>query len=125
MRGIIAWELPEAERARLLGMIAPCYPDIIAHHVTHIFNGSDTDPLPEQQTCTVIGVANNDDGVQALVVEMGVARPDGKIHHVTWSIDRAKGRKPKDSNDVVKEGYVPISPIVVAVIPKFFQHGSM
>lgn len=125
MRGIIAWELPQSERARLLGMFPPRYPDVIAHHITHVFNGRDTDPLPEQRSCTVIGVADNDEGVQALIVDMGMPRPDGEIYHITWSLDRAKGFAPKDSKAVAKRGFVPTTPIIIEVEAKFFMHGSM
>ena len=40
-------------------------------------------------------------------------RPDGSIYHITWSIDRARGRKPVESNDVIARlGWRPVEPPV-------------
>ena len=52
-------------------------------------------------------------GVQALVLRIAgtTARPDGSRWHVTWSLDRAAGRKPVESNTVIAErGWSAVDP---------------
>ena len=48
-------------------------------------------------------MADDAAGVQAMVVRIGGSerRPDGGTWHITWSLDRAKGRKAGESNDVI------------------------
>jgi hypothetical protein len=62
-------------------------------------------------------------GVQALVVEIdgSVTRPDGSIYHITWSLDRAAGRKPLESNAVLLSGWHRVRPIKIALIPRSFD----
>ena len=51
----------------------------------------------------MVGVADDGEGVQALVVEIGGGtwRPDGSTYHVTWSL--ADGRGAVESYDVIRE----------------------
>jgi hypothetical protein len=101
--------LPEDERSKLMRFIVPAYPDVIAHHVTAQF-GKDPQ-MPDFVTAEVIGFADDGEGVQALIVRINgsTRRPDGGTYHITWSIDRSKGRKPVDSNTVIAEkGWTPL-----------------
>lgn len=57
------------------------------------------------------GEADDEVGVQALVVEIGgtTARGDGSHFHITWSL--APGRAAKESNDVIgQRGWRAIDP---------------
>lgn len=107
MSAYTGWLLPDEERERLLKLFPPHYPDVIAHHVTLDFGVPDDTPLPPQVEAEVVGVADDASGVQALVVSIDgkLGRPDGSIFHITWSIDREKGRKPVHSNEVVRHGW--------------------
>lgn len=120
-RRIIGWKLDRAERADLLAALPPAYPDVIADHVTLKVGAHDREPLPEATTGQVVGVADDSLGVQALVVSIGgsTARPGGGTYHVTWSIDRKRGRRPVDSNRVIAErGWTPLSePRSIALLP--------
>lgn len=124
MKGWVAFELPEHERARLLGLIAPVYPDVIAHHITHAFGVPDTYELPQQTTGRIVGIADDGAGVQALVIDMGSERPMGGTYHCTWSLDRAAGRTPKQSNDVIAQGWEKCYPIeITGLVARFFPFG--
>lgn len=103
--GYIAWELDKGEVATLMGTIRPAYPDVIAHHVTYAFGVDETHPLPADTVGHLIGIVDDGEGVQAVVVEINdtTARADGSTYHVTWSIDRDRGRKPVHSNDVIRK----------------------
>lgn len=93
----VGWELDAQDRDTLLGMIEPAYPDVIAHHVTlHMGEGA----LPEANAGSVVGFIDDGAGVQALIVKINgtTDRPGGGTYHITWSIDRAAGFKPVDSN---------------------------
>ena len=77
--------------------------------------------------CRIIGRADDDEGVEAMVVEIdGTSdRPDGSTFHITWSLDRAKGRGAIESNDVIRErGWTAFdAPVDVSVIPARFSSG--
>jgi len=108
---VSGWKLPAADRARLLARIAPIFPDVVADHVTLQVSGDP--PLPHETAGEVVGVTDDGEGVQALVVRIGgtTDRPDGSTYHITWSLDRGKGRQAKESNDVIAaRGWRPLEP---------------
>jgi hypothetical protein len=118
--GYEAFVLTEASRASLLEQFPPKFPDVIAHHITHRFGVHKPAemPAPTPTSFEVVGYAA-DDSLEALVVRkrtaVGQNRPDGKPYHITWSLDRSKGRKPVDSNAVIANGFEPIDkPVIVA-----------
>jgi hypothetical protein len=119
------WELPIWERRRLAEHFPPTYavdPDL-QHHVTFAYGVNHDSPLPVATCGLVVGHADDLKGVQALVVEIdgSVRRPDGSIYHITWSLDRAAGRKPVESNAVLLFGWRTVEPIQIALIPRFFD----
>lgn len=127
MKGYVGWLLPEPERAKLLGLIPPVYPDVIAHHVTLAHGVDEADPLPTETSATVVGVTDDREGIQTLVVEIGgtTDRPDGWTYHITWSLDREHGYTAKMSKDAILAcGWTPVTPIPVALRPMFFPFGS-
>ena len=115
------WKLDLEHRAMLLKRFPPVWPDVIADHVTLMPSSTEKNTVPEADHGKVVGHVNDGDGLQALVVEIDgtTVRPDGRTYHITWSIDRARGRKPKDSNDVLaRSGWEPLNnPIVISLIP--------
>lgn len=95
------WKLAARDRLRLLELFEPTWPDIIADHVTHGLSDERAALL-----CTageVVGSVDDGEGLQTLIVAIGgsTTRPDGKTYHITWSIDRARGRRPVESNEVI------------------------
>lgn len=99
------WALSDADRDRLLEIIPPLFPDVIAHHVT-LKNPSSTAPEPAE--ITIVEEVVDPDGVQALVVTVSIngstpttKRDDGNYYHITWSIDRAAGKKPFSSVEAI------------------------
>ena len=117
------WQLPKGERDRILAMIPATYPDLVAHHVTEAL-GDNTLPVPPEVKCEIVGWADDGKGVQALVVRINGSskRPMGGIYHITWSLDRAAGFKPVDSNKVIAEnGWTPFACLTeIKVTPKVF-----
>ena len=100
---IIGWKLDRGDREWLLDRFPPIWPDVIADHVTLASSKDCEIGLPPEARAMVVGHVNDESGLQALVVEIGdtTDRPDGSTFHITWSIDRAAGREPKDSNEVL------------------------
>lgn len=94
------WLLPEQDRARLLRQVPPAYERVVAHHVTF---APEDQPTPHADGGEVVGVADDGEGVQALVVRIDGAtgRPDGGAYHVTWSL--GSGRRAVESNQVIAE----------------------
>ncbi|WJY19880.1 hypothetical protein QQS45_06610 [Alteriqipengyuania flavescens] len=99
----IGWRLPRDERERLLARFPPVWPDIIADHVTLDADASAERALSETRAGEVVGHVNDGEGLQALVVAIDGTprRPDGSTYHITWSLDRERGREAKDSNAVL------------------------
>jgi len=120
-RGYVGWALPEAERARLLALVPPRYARTVAHHVTLAFGVGAEHPLPTEREGTVLGLADDGEGVQALVVAIaGTAeRPGGGTYHVTWSL--GPGRRAVESNAVIENrGWSPVEPVGIRLEPRFF-----
>lgn len=121
---VTGWAVDKDERDILLARIEPAYPDVIANHVTLWAKVSADAPLPPPASCEVIGVADDAEGVQALVVRIDgtTERPDGSTFHITWSIDKGRGRRASHSNDVIARlGWRDLpAPIPVTVAPARF-----
>jgi hypothetical protein len=102
---IIGWKLDRGQRDKLLKRFPPRYPDAIADHVTLETNAAE-DPLPGHVSAAIVGRADDDDSLECLVVTIDgtIGRPDGSIFHITWSLDRSKGREPRESNDLLRDG---------------------
>jgi len=102
--GYEAFVLDEATRQKLAKAFPPKYPEWIGHHITNRFGVPEEEnrPLGRESKFKVIGYAE-DDGIEVLVVarDGSPTRPDGKLYHITWSLDRSKGWKPVDSNEVI------------------------
>jgi hypothetical protein len=122
-KGYLGWALPREIRDTLLEKFPPAYPTVVAHHCTAQFGVDSSTPLPTESSGTVVGVADDNNGVQALVLSIGgsTTRPDGRTYHITWSLN--PGRKPVESNDVIKRlGWAPASPFVkIPLTPRFFS----
>lgn len=120
----IGWEIPAAERARLLGMFVPKYPDVIAHHITQRLGGKKDPTLPTETIGWVVGHADDGMGLEALVVMIGgtTDRPDGKTFHITWSLNRDAGMAPKMSSGIIADyGWQDVEPILIDIQPKHFE----
>ena len=99
----VGWKLDGGQRSWLLNLFSSAYPDVIADHVT-LSSGPDKKRPPKDTKAEIIGQVDDGAGVQAFVVRIDgtTDRPDGSTYHITWSIDRSKGRKARDSNDVIR-----------------------
>ena len=110
---VIGWKLDREQREELLRQFRPAYSDTIADHVT-LKTDAAGDPLPPQVDAAIIGRADDGDSLECLVVTINgtTDRPDGSTFHITWSLDKSKGRKARESNDVLRSrGWVPVERI--------------
>lgn len=120
--GSTAYNLSEASREHILSCFPPRYETIKCHHITYEHGVKETSALPPAPlSVLVVGYATDDQGLEALVVEIdgSVTRPvDGGIYHITLSV--ADGRKARESNDVIEKlGWTRIAPFPVGVVPAF------
>jgi hypothetical protein len=117
---IVGWKLDRAEREELLRQFPPRYGNVIADHVT-LKTNAERDELPGPVKAAIVGRADDKDSLECLVTMINgtVDRPDGSTFHITWSLDKAKGREPRESNDVLKEhGWTRLGePIAIKVEP--------
>jgi hypothetical protein len=118
---VTGWKLDRDERSVLLVRFPPEYPDVIADHVTLDMDAGPETPLPCETRGEIVGGITDEEGLQAVVVAIGggTERPDGSTYHITWSLDRARGREPIQSNDVIAEhGWRPLDdPVPITLIP--------
>lgn len=123
-RLVTGWKLDRIDRASLLARFPPLFPDVVADHVT-LRSGTDANtPLPLDERGEIIGEIDDREGVQALVVRIGgtCVREDEGTFHITWSLDRARGRHARESNDVIERlGWRPLAePIPIRLHPARF-----
>jgi hypothetical protein len=120
---VIGWKVDRGEREALLERFPPRYPDAVADHVT-LETEAERKPLPADVRARIVGRADDGDGVEAMVVAVDgtTDRPDGSTFHITWSLDRARGRRAVESNDVLRErGWDALDqPVPVTVTPARF-----
>ena len=122
--GYLAYTLSASSRNDLLHHFKPKYPEVICQHITYKFPAKSTDTLPPAvHEAHVVGYEDSGDGIEAVVVEINgsTKRPDGKLFHITISLDRSKGKKPVHSNDLVNKKFSHISPIAIHLTPAFLQ----
>lgn len=121
---VTGWQLDPDERAALLERFPPERPDVVADHVTLDMHAGREASLPHETRGEIVGGIIDQDGLQAMVVAIDGAteRPDGGTYHITWSLDRAKGREPIESNKVIADhGWRPLDdPIPMVLIPARF-----
>jgi hypothetical protein len=126
-RYVTGWKLEAEDRARLLLRFAPLFPDVIADHVTLRTGTNGETPLPSHTCGEIVGEIDDGEGVQALVVEIGgtTRREDGSTYHITWSLDRTKGRRAVESNIVIARlGWrVLPEPVPLSLTPAYFLFG--
>lgn len=119
----LGYRLSPQAREALLRAFPPKYKDVIAHHVTSNPGVKIGTQTPQPEKVEVIGHADDGEGVQAAVVRVGgrTHREDGRRYHITISIDRARGRKPAHSNDIVNKDFTEVEPFEIEAHPHLFE----
>ena len=119
---VIGWALDRDQRAELLQQFPPRFAHVVADHVTLAAKASRDAELSCETLGDIVGRADDGEGVEALIVSIDgtTDRPDGSTYHITWSLEKAKGRRAKESNDVIARlGWAPIDlPMPVKLIPR-------
>tara|TARA_R110000782_G_scaffold106249_1_gene194453 strand:- start:127 stop:543 length:417 start_codon:yes stop_codon:yes gene_type:complete len=120
--GYNGYQLTDQSRDKLMRILWPIHPDVIAHHVTHEYGVYQSFP-PDATSVRMIAIAA-DDKVQAAIVEVnGISERlhGNSFYHITISIDKSAGGKAVDSNTLIKDrsNWVAIAPVDLAVIPVF------
>lgn len=120
---VTGWKLDRSERDALLRCFPPRWPDVIADHVTLASRRAGPRPVPVATRGSIVGYVDDGEGLEALVIEIDgtTDRPDGSTFHITWSLDRARGRVPVQSNEVLARiGWERLPdpvPVSVSLIP--------
>ena len=121
---VTGWKLDRASREFLVDIFPPRWRDLVADHVTLDARASRRDPPPPNADAAVIGHADDGEGLEALVVAIdgSTERPDGSVFHITWSLDRGRGRRAAESNSLLTErGWRPLAaPIAIKLTPARF-----
>lgn len=117
-----AYVLTDKSINKLKELFNQDYPDFIGHHITVEFGVTKGHPLPpETDDIVVIGLVS-EDGVQAFLVAIdgNVERSDGSLYHITWSIDKSKGKRPVDSNKIIKKAKS-VQPVKIKAKPELLK----
>lgn len=116
---MIGWKVDHGQRRELLLQFPPRFSEVVADHVTLSAKVDGRSELPSEAFGEIVGRVDDGKGVEAMVVSIGgtTDRPDGSTYHITWSL--AKGRRAKESNDVIRErGWEPFElPMPVKLEP--------
>ncbi|WP_340314400.1 hypothetical protein [Rhizorhabdus argentea] len=122
---VIGWKLDPEHRTALLDRLPPVWPDVIADHITLKSGASADEPLPSATEGAIVGSIDDGQGLQAMVVSIDgtTDRPGGGTYHITWSLDRGRGRKAVQSNDVIAaRRWRPLAqPIAIRIQPARFD----
>jgi len=125
LESYIAFEIDKKSRNKLKKIFPPKYPDFIGHHITYKFGVDRNIKIPNTpKKVEVVGYIDNGKNLEALVVSINgkINRPDGKIYHITWSLNRSEGIKPVQSNNLLQsKKYQKIKPIAITVKSKLFD----
>lgn len=119
----IGWGIHPEDRAALLERFPPVYPRVMADHVVCKIAARPREPLPGPRYARIVGEADDEAGVQCLVVEIdgSVERWDGSVFHATWSLDERARRQPIESNGVIAWlGWTPVEPVWMRLLPARF-----
>lgn len=117
-----AYKLSEHSRKVLFLMYPPKYSEFIGHHITEEFGVQPDTPLPDVPVLVqVVGYVDTRDGLEGFTVEIDGddTRPDGKLYHITWSLDPSK-YKPVDTNNYAGDAES-IRPVSIRVEPRIFK----
>ncbi len=115
---ITGWKLDRGQRERLLQRFPPSYRNVVADHVT-LAVGEAAGDFPGQVDAKIVGQADDEDSLECLVVSIdgSTARPDGSTFHITWSLDGSKGRKARESNQLLKDrGWKPLEEAIPVML---------
>lgn len=116
------WDLSILSVMTIKRSFKTVHPDFIGTHITYMF-GKDSE-VPDDADIFIVGQCVTDD-IQCFVVEVdgSTKRPDGKIYHITWSIDKSKGAAPVKSNAALASvGYETIpEKIKIRAYPRAFK----
>ena len=100
-----AYQLTEESRNKLLDMVQPIHSRVIADHITYKFPSS---VIPPKAISCLVMLEVHDDQVQAVGVSLkyhddniSAMRSDGKMYHITISVDPDNGGKPVMSNNLL------------------------
>jgi len=116
------FRLSSESKNKLKKIFPPKYSSFIGDHITFEYPSNIVPYTPK--VVQVVGYADDKSGLEALVVKIdgSIYRPDHKTYHITWSLDRKKGKKPVMSNYLItKFGWKPTELINIYVEPELFK----
>jgi hypothetical protein len=109
----------DRERGKLLRIVKPVHPTVVAHHMTIVYDPTREEfwekyarLVGQKVTLTVGGKADND-RVQAAVITSGPASINA-VKHVT--ISTALGVEAVESNELLKNGWTELEPRMIQAV---------
>ena len=99
----------------------PLFPKVIAHHVTYAY--PDDKMPPAIASAHIVGYSSNEK-IECFVVSIdgSIDRPSGGIFHLTYSLDPEQKATPKQSNDLLHEGWELLeAPFKIELYPKLIK----
>ncbi len=104
----LAFEVPQNLRDDLAETYPPQFFEFIGHHVTEQMGVKADTPLPTDKKITVIGHLTDRCALECFLVKLDDHYMSGenvgrRYYHITWSLDRSKGKKPFHSNQMIHE----------------------
>lgn len=100
----VAFVLDEVSQNECIKRFPSKFPDVYTHHVTLEFGVKSSHIIDQSYLPLIIVIGYVcDDSLESLIVTVdgNPIRKDGNKYHITLSLDKSKGRKPVDSNNLV------------------------
>jgi len=111
-------KLDDSSRSKVLQKFPPKFPRVVAKHCTYYYGSNEDFEMPKVSKVRVIGYAS-DAYLETAVCEVDgkLKSPDGRIFHITISLDPAH-RETHDSNALLFKGnWDKVTPFTVSVSP--------
>ena len=131
-KGYSCFKILPFVRELILEQYQPKYEKLFADHVTHEFNVTYARSLEQPKHVMAVpiqtyGYLDSGDGLECFLVEVNGerVRPDGRMYHITWSLDPKK-YKPFMSNDLINtQDYVDmVLPYKLGSVYTFVPHNK-
>lgn len=85
----IEYKISSEQKAELIKKFPPKYSKAFGDHITLKMGGIDAETPEAPDKIQIVGIVDDGNGLEAMIIKVNgeLKRPDGKIFHMTWSLN--------------------------------------